>query len=253
MSPRSFSSGDRRSRTVVVGLAILGVAAVAWASSGPLDYRLRTDRYEGVLPKPISGYGIELLGAMVESQQGAALPETLALSFFLPSQEAAYITVREREPRKYYWLDRLYPNQWRGGTTNVFRWPASEVLQPLGLATDELVALARLSADAPQGYERVAPVFLGASPGTEIGAYRFTLKLRSTSMLSYQLYGPGTTEPIVSEPRRRRAGRAPFQVRWNVQDAPEGLYRLVFEGFVLEGQAPLDLTVDFYHLRRWPG
>ena len=238
---------------VVFGLVSLGIAAIVWAALGPLDYQLRTDRFEGVHPKPISGYGIELLGAMVESPRLASLPETLSLSFFLPDQEAAFIIVRERAPRKYYWLDRLYPNQWRGGSTNVFRWPTSEVLRPLGLTTSELVALARLGSDAPQGHERVAPVFLGEASGSEVRAYRFTLKLRSTSMLSYRLYGPGMTEPILSEPRRRREGRAPFQVRWSAEGAPDGLYRLVFEGFALEGQAPVDLIVDFYHLRRWPG
>ena len=51
-----------------VALAAWILAPAAQAQTD-VDYRDRGDRYEGVRPRPVSGYDIELLSALVDSQE----------------------------------------------------------------------------------------------------------------------------------------------------------------------------------------
>jgi len=63
--------------------------------------RLRRPRrtLEGVRSRPVSGYDVELLGAMVETEQATAgVPDEMAVLFFLDGREDVYLTVRERDP-----------------------------------------------------------------------------------------------------------------------------------------------------------
>jgi hypothetical protein len=221
--------------TLTLAAALLTTAAV-----DPLAYGARDGRWEGVRSGPVSGYDVELLGAMVESEQAtAAVPDELAVLFFLEDREDVYLTVRERDPLEYYWLDRVVPPKgWRGRTVNQFAWPSGDVLRPLGLAPSELVALARLGRDTPARRERVAPVVFPAvlRPQT-VSRYRFVFKTNGAAMLRHSVYGPGSDAPLLaSEAHTRRAGGAPFDVRWDAGGAPEGRYRV--GGLLRQQQRP---------------
>jgi len=58
-----------------------------------LQYQNRGNRYEGLKPKPVSGYDIELLSALVDWREPSpAWPQTLHLKFYLPAAEPVFIT-----------------------------------------------------------------------------------------------------------------------------------------------------------------
>jgi hypothetical protein len=238
--------------TLTLAAAFLTTAAV-----DPLAYGARAGRWEGVRSRPVSGYDVELLGAMVESEQATAgVPDEMAVLFFLDGQEDVYLTVRERDPLEYYWLDRVVPPKgWRGRTVNQFAWPSGDVLRPLGLAPSELVALARLGRDTPARRERVAPVIFPAvlRPQT-VSRYRFVFKTNGAAMLRHSVYGPGSDEPLLaSEAPTRRPGGAAFDVRWDAGGLPEGRYRVVLEGYFVNNNAPVVQEVEFFHASSWPG
>lgn len=235
--------------TTVLGLVTLGMAG------DDLSYRNRGDRYEGTKPKPIGGYEVELLGAVVEPLPTAGFPDRAAISFFLEREESLHVLIREREPREYYRLDQVKPaSPWRSRATNTFIWPSGEVLRPLGLEPADLLFLVRLGADRPRSRERVAPVLLEpAAGGRKIGGYRFTFRLQSTAKTRHAVYAPGSTEPLQPmPPYSRRAADAPFEIFWSAEGQAEGTYRLVLEGCFTADNVPLKQEVEIFHSPTWP-
>lgn len=241
-----------------MGVSLLvGNLVVALILGGStLSYRDRGDRREGVLPKAVSGYDLELLGAMVESHESHSnvLPSELELVFYLDHQEDVYVKIRERYPRKYYWLDDVRPGEpWQAKRENRFKWPTDEVLLPLGLSPADLVGLVRLGRETPSHEERVAPVLLGgpASIPTAV-AYRFTFKANAPARIRYNIFAAGTDDGIesVAAYRQVNAGQ-PFDLRWEAGTRPEGYYRLYVDGYFLTDNRPITGIVEFFHTPSW--
>jgi len=220
-----------------------------------LSYRNRGNRYEGTDPKPIGGYDVELLGAVVEPLPVSDFPDRAAVSFFLDKEETVHFLIREREPREYYRLDQVKPpSPWKPGATNTFLWPSGDVLRPLGLRPADLLFLVRLGSDRPRSREHVAPVLLEpAAGGRKIGGYRFTFRLQSAAKTRHAVYGPGSAEPIQPvPPYSRRAADTPFEISWNAAGRTEGTYRLVLEGYFTNDNQPLRQEVEIFHSPTWP-
>ncbi len=230
------------------------LVSLSAGAQDPLAYRDRGDRHEGVKSKPVSGYDIELIGAVIESGDVAStdLPERLALRFFLERAEEVYLTVRERDPEEFYWLDQVRPARaWLPQATNVFTWPSVDVLRPLRLTPSDLVALVRLGQSTPSRRERVAPVILGESQ--QVAAYRFTFKINATAKIRHRIFGPASSEtPVASGPERRRSAGVPFDVRWTADGQPEGHYRLLVEGYFRNDNSRLLQEVQLFHTASWP-
>lgn len=236
--------------TTVLGLVTLGMAG------DNLIYRDRGSRYEGTKPKPIGGYEVELLGAVVEPLPMADFPDRAAISFFLERDEPVHFLIREREPKEYYRLDQVKPTSpWRPRTTNTFAWPSGEVLRPLGLGPADLLFLVRLGADKPRSRERVAPVLLEpAAGGRKISGYRFTFRLQSTAKTRHAVYGPGSTDPLQPmTPYSKRAADTPFEISWSAEGRPEGTYLLVLESYFTADNVRLRQEVELFHSPTWPG
>ena len=89
-------------------LVFFGAPPLLWAQVD-LQYQQRGDRYEGVKPKPVSGYDIELISVLADYQEpheGEGFPKRVTLRFYLAGDDAVHLTVRELDYRAYYWLDR---------------------------------------------------------------------------------------------------------------------------------------------------
>jgi hypothetical protein len=80
------------------------------------------ERFEGKRSKVVGGLDIELISAAVLNDQDTAkLPETVGLGFLLKDVAPVFITVRELNNSKYYWLDQVHPpSPWVAGL-NQFR------------------------------------------------------------------------------------------------------------------------------------
>lgn len=237
---------------------IASICCLAWCLLGavdPLAYSDRGNRHEGVDPKPVSGYDIVLVGAVVETAgTETAWPEDASLAFFLDRPREVFITLRERRPKTYYWLDKVRPERpWRAKVTNVFTWPSKEVLRPLGLRPADLLLLARLDRELPSRRESVAPVMLAPAGGARIGTYRFTFKSNAVSQIGWSIFGPDDSdEPVATGTPSRYSADRPFDVRWDATGKPEGRYRLFLKGYFLSDNAKIELSVDFYHAPLWP-
>jgi hypothetical protein len=232
-------------------LLLLLVPLAVWAASD-LDYQPRGDRFEGVRPKPVSGYDIEVISVLVDYQEPVdQLPDQLRVAFHLPGQTAVHLTVREQDYRLFYWLDRVTPaKEWRAKSTNEFTWPTETVLRQLDhkLNMYELGVLIRLRREAPASVEHIAPAILyHARPPEKIGGYLFTMKTNGDARLSCKVYREGETTAMMTQVFRRIPGGRPFTVRWDAGDAQEAQYTLACTGYFLDTNQPLAQSVRFFH------
>lgn len=222
-----------------------------WADSS-LVYQNRGDRFEGVRPKPVSGYDIEVLSVLADYREPATqLPEQLRVGFYLQSETPVHLTVREQDYRLYYWLDKVKPAKgWQAGSMNEYTWPTAAVLRQLDqkLNLYELGVLIRLGRDTPAESEEIAPAILyHAQPPEKISGYLFTMKTNGDARLSCKVFrGKGSAE-LMRKPFRRLPGGRPFTVQWIATGAQEGKYSLVCDGYFLDTNQPLRQTVRFFH------
>lgn len=80
-------------------LGVLIVPLPLWADAN-LECQNRGDHFEGLKPKPVSGYDIEVISVLVDYQEPATqLPDQLREGFYLQNQMPIYLTVREQEYR----------------------------------------------------------------------------------------------------------------------------------------------------------
>lgn len=232
-------------------LGVLIIPLPLWADAD-LDYQNRGDRFEGVKPKPVSGYDIEVISVLADYREPAErLPDQLRVGFFLQSQTPVHLTVREQDYRLYYWLDKVTPAKgWQAKSMNEYTWPTAAVLRQLDqrLNPYELGVLIRLGRDTPAENEDIAPAILyHAQPPNKISGYLFTMKTNGDARLSCKvLRGKESTE-LMTQTIRRIPGGRPFTVRWETGGAQEGQYALVCNGYFLDTNQPLHQTVRFFH------
>jgi hypothetical protein len=236
---------------LVFSFVLWGLPQILWADSN-LDYQNRGDRFEGVRPKPVSGYDIEVISVLADYQEPAPqLPDQLRVGFYLQNLTPVHLTVREQDYRLYYWLDRVKPaKEWQARLVNEYTWPTGAVLRQLDqkLNLYELGVLIRLGKDTPAENEEVAPAVLyHAQLPEKITGYLFTMKANGDARLSCKvLRGKEPTE-LMTQAFRRIPGGRPFTVRWDAKGAQEGQYALVCNGYFLDTNQPLRQTVRFFH------
>lgn len=242
---------------LVPGSFLLALA-IAGTASAELDYGPRENRHEGLKPEPVSGFDIELLGAVAIPAAGdrgpVPDPSAASLGFYLPRARSVSVVVREKEPRTYYWLDRVQPARpfWPE-TTNRFHWPVRDVIAPAEVRVADLVPLVRLDRETPARRERVAPaVFPGRDHPVQVAGYRFVLRVNAPAQLRYQLYAAGSEVAVAFGEPRRRSGGKPFEISWQPGESPPGEYRLLIEGYFLEDNTPIDQEITFHHAPSWP-
>ena len=232
-------------------LGMLIVPLPLWADAN-LDYQNRGDRFEGVKPKPVSGYDIEVISVLADYQEPATqLPDQLRVGFYLQNQTIAHLTVREQDYRLYYWLDKVTPAKgWQAKSINVFTWPTNAVLRQLDqkLNPYELGVLIRLGRETPAENEEIAPaMFYHAQPPEKITGYLFTMKANGDARLSCKVLRGNESAELMTQTFRRLPGGRPFTVRWDAAGAQEGPYAMVCSGYFLDTNQPLRQTVRFFH------
>lgn len=212
----------------ISAVAIIAAIVFRWQpalGADELDYQKRGNRHEGVRPKPVSGFNIELLSARVDYlDKPDSLGERFHAKFFLERPSDVFITVRELDYRRYYWLDRVEPKSpWRTGFGNEFDWPTSDVLGSLDLRISDLGIVARVGKSDPAADEQVVPVvFYQSQLPNEVKGYVFSFRLREDSKITATVYGSGA-QYMVQELGKVRGGR-PFTFKWNLASkaAPRG-------------------------------
>lgn len=238
----------RRALLILVALPLLAQYDPA------LQYQDRGNRHEGLKPKLVSGYDIELLSALVDYREASpSWPQTLRLKFYLPAAEPVFVTVRQPRPRTtYYWLDKVVPPlPWRPRALNEFVWPTEPVLRKLSSVTvDDLGVVVRLRQQDPSKRETIAPAALfHTQPPPTASGYRFTFKTNGAAHVTCKVYR-GNTE-VYQRPQNREKAGSPFTLSWNTQGQPEGEYRLVLSGYFDANNIELAKEVIFYHRASW--
>lgn len=219
-----------------------------------LQYQNRGSWYEGIKPKPVSGYDIELISVLVDYQEMSdTFPAKVKLRFYTPQAADVFLTVRELDYRYFYWLDRvnLEMASWKAGTYNSFEWETGTVLRQLSdsFRLYDLGVVARLDRETPSATERILPAILFHSQLPNIiNGYRFTLKTGGDARLFCKIFKEGDDEPIDTQVFRRKRGGRPFTITWDATQAAPGDYRLVITGFFLNTNEGIKAqTIRFYH------
>ena len=217
-----------------------------------LKYQNRGSYHEGIKPKPVSGFNIELISVLADFQESTtSLPDKLKIQFYLPQDTDVHITVRELDYRKFYWLDQVKPStSWEAGFNNIFTWPTGPVLQDLDERMNmyDLGVLARLGQPTPASDEHIAPViFYHTSPPTTVKGYWFTLKPNGRALVKCEVFSQKGKSPLWSRTFRRKPAGQPFSVKWDASQEPEGPYVFLATGYFLDTNQPIDQAINFYH------
>jgi hypothetical protein len=235
----------------ILAIFLLTFPIITWADNH-LKYQNRGTYHEGIKPKPVSGYDIELISVLADYREPTtSFPEALTIQFFLPERTEVHMTVRELDYRQFYWLDRVQPStSWTEGFGNTFSWSTGPVLQHLdqGINVYELGVLARLGQPAPASIEYIAPAILYHTvPPTTVKGYWFTLKPNGRALVNCAIYPKESDAAIWSRTFRRKPAGQPFSVEWDASQAPEGPYRFLVSGYFLDSNQPIQQTIHFYH------
>jgi len=215
----------------------------------PLEYQDRGDRYEGLKLKPLSASTIELISATTEYADGNQIPDYLRLRFYLDQENTPFITVRELEPKHFYWMDKIRPHEpWRGGAENEFAWPTKDVIVHLnGLRPSDLAIVARLDRPLASAEERVVPVALyHTHVPTSIRSYIFGFRSSGFASVGVAVSSDRalTTKPLI---QKRAWPNRPFTISWDGANHPEGWYKLLLDGRFPDNGQTVRQSVSFYH------
>lgn len=217
-----------------------------------VQYQNRGNRYEGVKPKPVAGYDIELISVLVDYDDSpTALQEEMKVQFYLAEGNNVFLTVRELDYKYYYWMDRIKPDMpWNKGYQNTFHWPTETILKKLGDNIDvyDFGVIARIGNAKPKAKERIAPVILYHSQlPSKVKGYRFTFKTAGDARLSCMVFEENSRKAIWRRTVKRQIGGIPITVTWDATQAKSGSYRFMVKGFFLSDNSPIHQTVQFYH------
>jgi|SRR5215213_3955856 len=239
---------------MIVCVSILATEGyVSTNTQQDLSYRDRGNRFEGVKRPQVGSYDIELLSALVDyKDKSQGVPPSIKVSFFLKDSSKPFLVARELDVQYYYWMDRVYGQNWQNDSLNHFVWPTAEVIQQLkGIqSVYDLGILVRLNNQSPTKEENVAPVILYTDtiPSTITG-YLFTFKTNGPSRLACQIYREGNDSPLFTQNFARVWGGQPKTVQWSSANVEDGWYRLVISGSFRNNNDPIDKVVRFYHKR----
>lgn len=242
-----------RFRRVAIAALLLSALPLFAQYDPALQYQNRGNRHEGLKPKPVSGYDIELLSVLVDYREpSSAWPQTLHLKFYLPAAAPVFLTVRQPRPKTaYYWLDKVVPpTPWRPRAFNEFPWPTAPVLKQLiSVTPDDLGAVVRLRQEDPSRRETIAPAALFHTQAPKaVSGYRFTFKTNGTARVTGKIYR-GHKE-IYRRPQNREMAGSPFTLSWDAKGQPDGEYRLELSGY-FDNNIELAKEVVFYHRSSW--
>ena len=249
----SETKRNRWSRRAIAAALLLSALPLLAQYDPALQYQKRGNRHEGLKPKPVSGYDIELLSALIDYREPSSTwPEMLHLKFYLPADEPVFVTVRQPRPKTaHYWLDKVaLPTPWRPRELNEYTWPTEPVLRKLSAVTiDDLGVVVRLRQEDPSRREKVAPAALfHTQPPATASGYRFTFKTNGTAYVTGKIYR-GDQEVYRRPQNRERAG-SPFTLSWDATRQREGEYRLELSGY-FDNNIELAKEVVFYHRASW--
>jgi hypothetical protein len=220
------------------------------AASVDVQYQDRGDRFEGIRYTPVASASVELLSARIESNDAAASDQRrVEFGFWLPRSEGVHVTMREISPRTYYWLDRVKPKSgWKAGF-NTFSWPADAVISHIdALTLDDLGIVVRRGSATASSSERISPATLGHPPvESHVTGYVFTFVADSDIRVRCTVTPTGGNTAVVTRMFNRQPGNRPFSVHFKASALPQGAYRLLLSGFVIETNDSIDQTVEFYH------
>lgn len=235
-------------------LLIVMMNPVLLYSDSSLQYKSRGNRNEGILPKPISGYDIELISfqALYSNRSVAFNPNKSAdyarFKFYLQKEEKVWLLLREINDEKYYRADSFKPDKpWQTGFDNEFVLPVKDVMKPLGLHPSQIGVIARLRREGPSQEEYAAPVvFTGEKYPDKVSGYLFHLKTAQEAVIKYKIVQPESKKTFI-EGKKKSDGFSSLALVCDMPDAPDGNYQLVLQGYFVSDNSPILKVIHFYH------
>ena len=236
-------------RLIVAIACSICIAQQPATAQARLEYQERPYAFEGIKPRPVSGFDIELLSATAERDEKAIeMGDYMRVRFFLDVQRQAHLVVREIEQRMYYWLDRPKPGKFTAGY-NSFTWPTTIMRRLPGLQPSDLGVVVRLDREEPGAVETIALASWSMPDDTAAKRYVFVFKLREDAQLRATIFDEPKGTPVFTADLGEQRGGRPFLFRWDLTKSTPvpGAYRLVIKGYILTNNDPVSQMVRFIH------
>jgi len=227
------------------------VLLISSVYSQDLIYKKRGNRYEGLKERPLSVPDIELISARINyNEEIIQDPSSFKLKFYLKQNKPdVFITVRELDYIRYYWMDKVEPS-WKSGF-NEFIWSTDDVIKHLeGLKMYDLGVVIRLGEEHPTIKEKIAPAIFYHSkfPSGEIKEYLFTFKCSRDAKLVYSFCKDGDENNPLEKKEKRVWGDEPFTILWRCPTTiGDGLYNLSVKGHFFTKPFDINYSLQFYH------
>jgi hypothetical protein len=213
------------------------------------NWRQRGDRFEGVITsRDISGGYFSLVGVHLEGQGELRRDsDRLSIVFWQPS--AQKLKVKVWDPDSNYWMVPTRRN-YEGGR-QVFTWPTTEVLKPLGLNYGKLKVLVTDSAETVVYPSALVSQLSNA--GTK--SYRFVFDSKGGVQLDGRIIRETGGQPqLLKQFRVIENYPGTVHIRWDGRDrsgnpVAAGLLRLQLEGdiYLSDSEDYITSDIQFQH------
>ncbi len=240
--------------TILIGIQSLFISAsdASPESKEKLKYQDRGNRWEGIRWMQSSSKHIELLAAMANHDESQNQTEVFKVKFYIEEVSDVYLTVREIDNRKYYWLDKIKQGSWKQGFGNVFEWPIGDVFKKIDeIGMQDLGIVARIGYEKPKKEETIAPaIFFQNHVPDRIVEYLFAFKPARNARVTCSMFkNPKSGKPILIKEDHypKVIGGRPFTFLWDCSNADEGHYELMVSGYFRDNNKRLSKSVIFYH------
>lgn len=232
-------------------LILLPFCSVAFGADNT-SYQNRGHYSEGRRDLPVNGFNVELISVLADYHEPSnGLAKQFHARFYLKEDTSVCLIAREKDNRRFYWLDRVQPEPpWHGGKFNEFVWPTATVIEPMRLKLTDLGVLVRLQScnndDSHADPESVAPVVLYQDKlPSHLSGYIFTFKLRSNSKVSLSVKAATDSQMVYEDKTRNQSGV--FDVVWPNPPQKAGEYVVELNGYGLHSNEPVYKAFRFFH------
>ena len=207
----------------------------------------RGNRYEGYITAPVSSrFELVSFTALVEPYGASS---NLTVRFYLPEALPATVVAREKQPRKFYWMEsKAAAFSWKPLAWNEFTpWPTSAVLRDAVPPSNLGVVVYLGHTDCSSC--RVAPAWVSESPALTSPSL-YTVYVRpnaSMEQVEWHLYalGSGAETEIASATLESKRGGVSFPIDLDATRIPKGPIRLYIRGHITadpKARPTLELT-----------
>jgi len=249
MGMNSSIQFQRVSLLIIVSLLVSVALVFAQADEKWKKQNDHGNRYEGRIGIPAGNPPLELLsfvGGSAPLPAGAPPDVALKICFFLPDSSPAFISARELEEEKQYWMEAKQTS-WKPQKWNTFTpWPTKDVLRREEIPLSNLGVTVRLGEINKPRF--VPAVLFSETALVAVTSYKLHLRPGGTlKRVDYELFDDKRKSIKSASLFGERIAGAPFTLELDARGLAEGWKHLNITGtYKGKDRGPAE-EYEFYH------